>query len=734
MESVARAIVEHSKRILALTGVITLVAVLMLFRMDFNADVASFVLEGNDTGEEFQALQEKYATADPINVVASLPAGETFASVENITRLFGLRESLSQIEGVEQVVSIIPEVNPLTGAAISPADIAAGGAPVIAVLLAQNPFADLLLAPSGSDTMLMVVPGDDGLAVAQDVADVAAPAGIELTLSGNPVVFSSVIDILSLFLLLIPPAVFILLIAVFYATIGDRRLSVMAMVPAILGSVWTFGLIFALGREVDIVTVIVPIFVIVMGSADGLHFVTHFQEEAETSKDTVQRVQSALSHVGVPMILTTISTAAGFFSLIFTNVQPIEQLGMFTAIGIVFAGFISFFSLPALLSRLTIEPRHHDALIGPRVTRGLKRLVATRTSAIVISAGLLAFAAVAVPRLAVNPDQLFFFKDDDPVRLAFEKTEELFGGATPLIGEFAFNPANGAAGLATADAVSAEMESLPGVRSVFSVADLAAALPPDQLEAVVAGTVDLPLGKMVSDDGLRFMLLPSDFTTEDLRTWIDFAENRDEVTALTGMPVVWDEIARLVLRAQVVSLIVAIILVAIMLALAYRRLRQTLVALAPVAMTVLTMLGFIAVSGIQLNLLTAVVSGIVIGVGIDYSIHFIAAIDNARRDGPGYVLRAIDRAGRPIVANGLGIAVALTALWLSPLKIHSQVSMIMWVAMITAALTAIVIISALLPEDGQGGGAVPEPSGPATGALDAADGSSVIGIGRGAFG
>ncbi len=700
MESLARVIVNHSKRILALTGVITLLAVLMLFRMDFNADVASFVLEGNETGEEFQALQEKYATADPINVVASLPEGETFASVENIAGLFGLQESLSQIDGVEQVVSIIPEVNPLTGAAISPADIAAGGDAAIAALLAQNPFADLLLAPSGADTMLMVVPGDDGLAVAQDVADVAPPAGFELTLSGNPVVFSSVIDILSLFLLLIPPAVFILLIAVFYATIGDRRLSVMAMFPAILGSIWTFGLIFALGREVDIVTVIVPIFVIVMGSADGLHFVTHFQEEAETSKDTVQRVHSALSHVGVPMILTTVSTAAGFFSLIFTNVQPIEQLGLFTAIGIVFAGIISFFSLPALLSRLTIEPRHHDALIGPRVTRGLKRLVATKRPAIVISIVLLAFAAVSIPRLAVNPDQLFFFKDDDPVRLAFEKTEELFGGATPLIGEFAFDPAEGVAGLAKAGAVSAELESLPGVRNVFSVADLASALPPDQLEAVVAGTVDLPLGKMVSDDGLRFMLLPSDFTTEDLQSWIDFAEDRDEVTALTGMPVVWDEIARLVLRAQVVSLIVAFILVAIMLALAYRRLRQTLVALAPVAMTVLTMLGFIAVSGIQLNLLTAVVSGIVIGVGIDYSIHFIAAIDNARRDGPGYVLRAIDRAGRPIVANGLGIAVALTALWLSPLKIHSQVSMIMWVAMITAALTALVVIPAMLPRDG----------------------------------
>jgi hypothetical protein len=212
------------------------------------------------------------------------------------------------------------------------------------------------------------------------------------------------------------------------------------------------------------------------------------------------------------------------------------------------------------------------------------------------------------------------------------------------------------------------------VREVFSAVDLAAALPPEQVEALLAGDLELPVGDLVSEDGLRFMLLPSGFTTEDLQGWLTFAERTPEIRVLTGMPVVWDEIARLVLNAQVVSLAVAFVLVALMLLASYRRLRQTLVSLIPITLTLGTMLGFIAVSGIQLNLLTAVVGGIVIGVGIDYAIHFVAAIDRARRDGPGYVLRAIDRAGRPIVANALGIAVALSALWLSPLAIHPQFS------------------------------------------------------------
>jgi hypothetical protein len=700
MDRIARIVVEHSRRILAVTGLVTLLSLLMLFRMDFNADVSSFIIEGSAVGRDFADLQEKYATSDPINVVISLPAGQSFTEKASLLSLLEIRNELAVMPGVTSLASLIPDVNPLTGTPVTAAMLNLAPDEQLAGLLDTNPLAELFVSEDGRHSMLMVVPEDDGMALALDLSDYRPPAGIDLVLSGNPVIFAKVIDILSFFLLVIPPIVMVLLIGTFYATIGDRRLSVLALVPALLGAVWTFGFIFALGRQIDVVTVIVPIFVIVMGSADGLHFVTHFQDIAERSTDPVERVRSALRHVGVPMILTTVSTAAGFLSLTFTDVRPIRQMGLFAATGIVFAGIISFFSLPALLSRLTIDAKHHTAILGPKVTAALKRLVVTRIPALVLTVGLVAFAILTIPRLTVDADQLFFFKDNDPVREAFDRTEELFGGATPLTGEFVFDPAGGAEQLGAVLTVSRQMEALPGVRTVFSLADMAAALPIEQVESVLSGEMELPLGSMVSEDGLRFMLLPSGFSNEDLQGWLDFVDDNDEVRVLTGMPIIWDEIARLVLTAQVVSLVVAFVLVFVMLMIAYRRVRETLVSLVPVTLTIATLLGFVAVSGIQLNLLTAIISSIVLGVGIDYSIHFVAAIDNARGEGDGYVLRAIDRAGRPIVANALGIAIALSALWLSPLAIHPQVSMIMWVSMVTAALSALLIIPALLPRSG----------------------------------
>jgi predicted RND superfamily exporter protein len=696
VDRIAQIIVRHSRKILVVTALISLLSVAMLFRMSFNADVSSFALEGTEGGVAFLELQEKYDTADPINVVATLPDGQTYRSKEGLATLVSLRDAFLAVDGVATVATIVPDENPITGAPITATDIAAASDQAVAALLGESPVTDLLLDESGQNTLMLVIPARDATALARTLATLEPPDGVEVTLSGNPVIFASVLDIMSWFLLVLPPLVIALLIGMFFLTIGDLRLSALALFPAAIGALWTFGLIFGLGLRIDIVTLIVPIFVIVMGSADGLHFVTHFQETASET-DSVGRVRSALSEVGVPMILTTISTAAGFLSLLITDVSPIRQLGLFAAIGIGFAGLVSFFSLPALMSRLTVKNRAHKALLGPRVTAGLKTLVHSRIPAIVLTGVIVAFALVFIPRLDVDSDQLFFFKDGDPVREAFEKTEEVFGGATPLAGEFVLEPSEGLEGIDRIADVSREFEELAGVRRVFSVADIAATLSPEELTQLASGGVTLPLGKMVSADGLRFILFPSDFSTDDLGGWVAFAEATPEIRTLTGMPIIWDDIARLVLKAQMTSIIVAFILVALMLAVSYRNLRDTVISLVPIALTIAAVLGFLAASGINLNLVTAVISSIVIGVGIDYAIHFIAAINHARPDGDGYVLRAIDRAGRPIVANALGIAVAMSALWLSPLKIHSQISMVMWVAMTTGALTALLVIPAFLP-------------------------------------
>ncbi len=698
IDRIGHLIVTRPRQILVATALITLVAALSLFLIEFNADVTSFITEGNERGEAFAALQEKYDTTDPVNVVLSLDGPDTFTDREWLVELTRYRDQLAGLEGVASVAALVPERSP-DGLQITPELVAMAPDQALATIT-SGPFSNLLLSEDGRHTMLLVLPEDDGVVVARAIPDVPAPDRTEVTVAGNPAVYAAVFDILSLFLLLIPPVVLILLVATFFVNVGSRRLSILAVVPALLGSLWTFGLIAALGRPVDIVTVIVPIFVLVMGSADGLHFVTHFQDVSRETDDPAERVEATLREVGIPMILTTVSTAAGFLSLLATDIRPIRQLGVFAAIGIGFAGVISFFSLPAAMTHLDIGSETVRPIMGPRVTSALRRLVVMRWPALALAVAVVVFGGFFIPQLRVDSDPLFMFPENHEVRAAFATTEELFGGATPLVGEFVLDPANPEASLESAAAAAADLEALPSVRAVVSAHSLAGPGSPIPLEAVLSGQVDLPVGDLASEDGLRFLLLPGPFDSDDLRTWLDYVEESDTVRILTGLPVLWDEMARLVLDAQRWSVVAALGLVAIMLMVTYRRLRPTLVAMVPLLLTIIALLGFIAASGIQLNLITAVASSIVIGVGIDYAIHFVAAIDHARPGGPGYVLRGIDRAGRPIVANALGIAIALTALLLSPLRPHHHLSGIMWVSMTVAALGALLVIPALLEREG----------------------------------
>lgn len=714
MNALARFLVRRARVVLGATAIVTLAALAMMPRLAFNADVTSFLLEASSAGRELAELQSKYRVSDPITVLLQRDDGGAFTDREGLALLARARDAYAGMDGVGAVGAALPATDPLLGRPLT-AEVLEALPALLLGALANGPGADLLLSDEGRLALLMVLPDGDPIAVARAAADAPLPTGVRAELAGSPVVFAEVLGMLGWFLLAIPPLVIGLLLAVFAATLGSLRHAALALLPALFGSLWTFGLIFGLGLRVDVITVIVPIFVIVMGSADGLHLVSHLQQAAARGVERVERVEAALREVGLPMVLTTVSTAAGFLSLLATDLRPVRQLGLFVAVGIGFAGILSLLSLPALLSWLALAPSPRDARRpaagGDAVTRALLWVAERRWTAVALALPLVVFVAAFLPRLHVDADQLFFFPPDHPLRARFERVEAAFGGASPLIGEFVLDRARPLEPqLEAMRDRSRALEALPGVTRVISVADIVPQVPAPQRAGLLDGSVTPPLGPMVTEDGARFVLFPGPYAPADLRAWLAAAAAAPEVRLLTGTPVLFDYLSRAIVRAQTGSLLLALGLVALMLLVAYRRVGTALLALLPLVLGVATMLAFLAASGIQLNLITAVASSIVIGVGIDYAIHLIAAVEVARRErpfDPGWVRRALASAGRPIVANGLGVPIGLTALWLSPLAPHAQIAALMWVAMLTSAATTLVVLPAFAPRRGVRSGARP---------------------------
>jgi len=458
------------------------------------------------------------------------------------------------------------------------------------------------------------------------------------------------------------------------------------------------------------VTVISPIFILVMGSADGLHYITHFMDNMPKYSDRRQLTVETMSMVGMPIFLTTITTMAGFASLTWSEVLPMRQMGIFVSLGIGYAGFLSLFFLPAVLSRIKL-PETHQQVEESRLARLV--LAASRHRAFIVVSFLVIVlvSAFYIPRLEVVSNQLMFFRENSQIRQTFDRVEKHFGGALPLTAEIVADRGidtlrdyNFAEDILDAER---ELERLPGIESAVSLFDMVASI-----NEMVTGQTDYPqnprfiqrlllqindedLETWVSDDGLRMMIRTEDISSIDMDRLEDFVAEHPDIRTITGMPVLFDEMNRLVVQSQIRSLGLALVLIFLMLLVTIRRFGAAVIALIPIVITITAILGMLTITKFNLNILTANLSAISVGVGVDYSIHLISGIYYFRKQGLG-TTESVDSAlaslSKPVLANAFGLAIGLSVLFFSPLRLHMQAASVMWVAMMVSSMAALLLI------------------------------------------
>jgi hypothetical protein len=150
-----------------------------------------------------------------------------------------------------------------------------------------------------------------------------------------------------------------------------------------------------------------------------------------------------------------------------------------------------------------------------------------------------------------------------------------------------------------------------------------------------------------------------------------------------------------VVESQIRSLGLALVLIFVTLLVTIRKIKAALIAMLPIVITIAAILGMLSITDFNLNIVTATLSAIAVGVGVDYAIHLISGIYYFRKQGLGGT-ESVDSAllslSRPILANALGLAIGLSVFFFSPLRIHMQVASVMWVAMVISSMGALLLI------------------------------------------
>ncbi|MCF6345504.1 MAG: efflux RND transporter permease subunit [Thiomicrorhabdus sp.] len=136
-----------------------------------------------------------------------------------------------------------------------------------------------------------------------------------------------------------------------------------------LAVISTMGLMALNGTPIKVMTQVLPSFLLAVGVGASIHVLAIFYKKFDETGDKEAAIRYTLSHSGLAIIMTSLTTAAGMASFIPSEVAPVADLGLFAAAGVMIALLFTLILLPALLMQFQIKQRpvdesqeHHDFL------------------------------------------------------------------------------------------------------------------------------------------------------------------------------------------------------------------------------------------------------------------------------------------------------------------------------------------------------------------------------------
>ena len=473
------------------------------------------------------------------------------------------------------------------------------------------------------------------------------------------------------------PAVLMVLSVIF--------LSVIAM----MGSMgWVLEITGSRRFVFSLINTSMPIILLTIANSDGVHIITKFFKKLRQSGDTQLAVEQTMESLTLPIFLTSITTAAAFLSMIYSPLEVQTGYGVTIAIGIFWALVLSYTLLPSLLvlkkwnldSKAVRETSFLENVIdrfGKGVLENPKRVLSS--GLILVFIGL-----IGINWLSVEVNMQSFFKKGTTVRETMEFLDREMIGSLDM--QFRFEgDMKEPETLAKIERLQNKMEENQEVTTSMSITDAikqmhrtvmdddpdyetipdtrgkvnnlftlyAMSGDPDDFSSLVdyeysSGLMTTFMRNMTSSLIIEYVESTHDFIADSL-------EATDKIT-VTGMLVVFRDLITLIIRSSAISISISIVLIALIAGFFFKRILWGLLAVVPLTSAVILNFGFMGIFGVNLNHITAILSSIIIGVGVDFAIHYISqyrrlvkqkvSVDVLSRE-------VVDDVGYPIILDAL---------------------------------------------------------------------------------
>jgi len=730
------------------TILITLVLGFFLKDLKINADILSYLPDNDPVARLNSYLSEKYGGSQ-IAVVA-LEADSVFESA-TIETIHSLTSEFQLIEGVQYVTSLtnVLDIKKIDdwleiGKLIDPEDFPLSekqAADLRRYTLAKDMYRGRLVSQDGEVAIIMcrlqeeadkAIIADEIRAIVQrTVAPLQSRQRIYY--AGLPFQLTEISRIVMSDLIKLVPLAALCILLSLYINFRSIRGVLLPLISAGLSSVWTLGIMSLLGISFSVITNVIPVVLLAVGSAYGIHVVSMFNEESGNNQSRRAHSVLALSRIALPVILAAVTTIIGFVAFIFGSyLIMIAEFGIFTALGILFALIVSLTFIPAILSFLTASPHRESAIQRrgkPQKSTDPKHTAIQRFAATVVrryrlfvalAALIVLFSIIGIPRIQQEVDFISYFKPDTEIALSEKMMRERFGGSITL--EILVQ------GDIREPAVLREMrdterflEDALSLHNVHSVVELL-----EEMSFAIIDQRAIPdtrdkagnLWFLLEGEETLYQLVNEESTEAVIRATIESQSTRDIARVVTsiedhivektsdevsfqlaGSAAVYHRVSEGVKKSQIQSLLIALTLVLLCNILLLRSVVVGLIGLTPILFSLFILFGLMGITGIPLDVATVLIGSISMGVGIDYAIHFLNRFRRELQSGCARseaVARTLRTTGKAVFINVVTVSIGLLTLVLGNFIPLRRFALLIVLTMLGSGMSALTLLPSIL--------------------------------------
>jgi len=512
----------------------------------------------------------------------------------------------------------------------------------------------------------------------------------------------------------------IVLLLLIYRSFNIMLLPLLMSVSSL---VYLLGFMAILRIELSVLSVLIPPIILFVSTSDAIHLVNAYRQNEE--KDFIKRLKSSIKKVFSPTLLTSITTALGFFSLLILPTQPIQELGVFAGTGVLIAFGVNFLFGPLLVRR-----NYRKQSIKLPYKQWAVKLIRNRKIVLIVYAFLIITSIGGFLQLKTDAYLLKDLPEDSTVRNDFEFLDKAFGGSKPW--EIAIFPAreNGSVlnyeFLNEALKIHNYLKDSFGIEQVLSPLDLVKYANqidkgganqfyqfPNEADFESQKVIQNQLARSGVAKGVmdssrnyaRFAGFIPEWGSNDtqkrnhaLQSFIDREINDRILTArITGTTFLIDKSNENLSVELVKGLILAVLLIATVLAVYFKSFKILVISLIPNFIPLLFTAGIMGFMDVPLKLTTAIIFVVAFGIAVDDTIHFLGAFKKQEAKSPIWrIIKTFKSAGLAISITSILIIGGFVLFTLSSFATTFYLGFFLSLAMLFAVLTDLTLLPLLL--------------------------------------